>query len=290
MKSKIKSYETRLEKCAEFPFYIYKVECKANTVGIYAHWHEELEILYANCRGNIEIEGKSLEFKENDIIFVNKEQLHLVNALSDGMIYAILFDYAFLDFKHNDLCQINIIEPLKNKKKFFPTIINAEVNEYNQIKACLFEMINQYDSDVLGKELKIKCNIYEILFILYSANKLYSATGAKNNDDVNQLLYVKKTIQFIEENFHLPLTIDDMAKNVSISKFHLIKIFKQITGVTPIIYLRNIRIEKSIKYLREGYTVTQTAYICGFNNLSYFIRVFRDRFNMSPKEFQKNVL
>jgi AraC-like DNA-binding protein len=69
-----------------------------------------------------------------------------------------------------------------------------------------------------------------------------------------------------------------------------IKIFKQITGVTPIIYLRDFRIEQSIKCLSKGYTVTQTAYMCGFNNLSYFIRAFRERFNMPPKEFQKTVL
>lgn len=290
LKSRIRSYETRLEKSSMLPFYIYKIECKKNTTGIYAHWHEELEILYVNCRGIIEIEGAPISFKENDIIFINKDQLHLVNALSDGLIYAIVFDYSFIDFKNSDFCQVHIIENLKSKKMFFPAVISNAETEYEMIKSYLFEMVNQYYSNILGKELKIKCNIYEIIFLLYSANKLSKATEIKNNQDVNQLSYVKATIHYMENDFNSPLTIDEMAKNISISKFHLIKVFKQITGVTPIIYLRDLRIEKSIKYLNEGHSVTQTAYMCGFNNLSYFIRTFRERFKVSPKEFQNTVL
>ncbi|HHY83311.1 MAG TPA: AraC family transcriptional regulator [Clostridiales bacterium] len=290
MKSKIKSYETRLEKCTNFPFYIYKVDCKANTIGIYAHWHEEAEILYINCRGTIEIEGTSFDIKENDIVFINKEQLHLANVQSDGMIYAIVFDYNLIDFNSNDFCQINIIEPLKSKKMLFPSVINSQNNQYEQIKAKLFEMVSLYYSDIPGKQLKIKCNIYEILFLLYSSNMLLIPTEAKGTYDLNQLSYVKATIYYMENNYNKQITIDDMAKNVSISKFHLIKIFKQITGVTPIIYLRDFRIEQSVKCLSEGCTVTQTAFMCGFNNLSYFIRAFKERFNMSPKEFQKTVL
>ncbi|HHU78912.1 MAG TPA: AraC family transcriptional regulator [Clostridiales bacterium] len=290
MRSKIKSYETRLEKCSNFPFYIYRVECKANAIGIYAHWHEEAEILYIDCQGTIEIEGTSYDIKENDIVFINKEQLHLVNAHTDGMIYAIVFDYDFIDFNTNDFCQINIIEPLKSKKMLFPTVINSQNNQYEQIKSYLFEMVNQYYSNIPGKQLKIKCNIYEIIFLLFSADMFHMPAEAESDYDRSQLAYVKAVIHYMEDHYNEQITIDDMAQYVSISKFHLIKIFKQITGVTPIIYLRDFRIEQSIKCLSKGYTVTQTAYMCGFNNLSYFIRAFRERFNMPPKEFQKTVL
>ena len=213
----------------------------------------------------------------------------MVNALSDGLIYAIVFDYSFLDFNSSDFSQIHIIENLKNKKIFFPAIISNAENEYEMIKNYLFEMVNQYNGNIPGKELKIKCNIYEILFLLYSTNKL-SKKAEINIHDINQLSYVKETILHMENDYNSQLTIDELAKKVSISKFHLIKIFKQITGVTPIIYLRDLRIEKSVKYLNEGHSVTQTAYMCGFNNLSYFIRTFRERFKVSPKEFQKSTM
>jgi len=266
-------------------FYIYDLKAKAGNSVIDAHWHNDLEILCTECDGAIELDTKTFEFKKNSFVFVNKAQLHPVTAYSDGEIFAIVFDLDFLDFKNDDFCQTEIIDALKNKTYLFPQFMDLDKSLREEITAVLKNTVSLYYSDIPGKELKIKCNLYEIIFLLY-ANKKFILSKEDNYGSA-QLNYVKETVTFMENNYSQHVTIDGLAKNINTSKYYLIKIFKQITGETPIIYLRNLRLDISKTILEEGFSVTQTALMSGFQNVSYYIRHFKSRNSVTPKEYQR---
>ena len=287
MHGEMKLYEARRERNPAFPFYMYKLECREGASVIYAHWHEEVEILYAACSGSITVEGTAADFAQNDIIFVNKGRLHHAGSASKGLLYVLVFDYDCLEFRGGDFCQTNIIERLKDGRLFFPLRISETDELHAPVRDCLLEMVRLYSDGTPGRELKIKCCLYEIIFLLYSAGRLSAGGKAEPACDGNQLSYVKAAIRYMEENHPAQLTVDDIARSVSISKYHFIKTFRQITGMTPIHYLRDLRIEKSVALLKAGHSITQTAYSCGFNNLSYYIRAFRQRHGVSPRAFQK---
>ena len=289
MEQRMNYFEVRSERNSAFPFYLYRIECVENTSAIYAHWHEEVEILYVTCNGVITVDGISRSFNEGDIIFINKDQLHHANVLSSGLLSAMVIDYSCLEFRYNDFCQISIIDKLKNKKLFFPSVIEESEDMHEQIKSCLFTIMYQYNSNNPGKELKIKCCLYEILFLLYSSGRFCASSETASSHEPTQLSYVKAAIRYMQDNFHMQLTVDEIARFVSISKYHFIKTFKQIMGITPMVYLRDLRIEKSIDYLKTGQPITQAAYQCGFNNLSYYIRVFRSCYGLSPNEYKKTL-
>ena len=268
-------------------FYIYRLHCKEGENVISPHWHDEFEVLYTTCDGVIELDRETIEFSKDNFIFINKEQMHSVRASSDGHIYALVFAFESLSFVNNNFCQTEIIDKLNNMTYLFPQYTELEEELQNKILELLGEIIELYLSDTLGRELKMKCNLYEIIFLIYSNGKFIINEKDEKYNCI-QLDYARKVIQYMENNFSENITIDKLAKELSLNKHYLIKIFKQITGETPIIYLRNLRIDCSKDLLKQGYSITEAATLSGFNNISYYIRHFKDKNSVTPKEYQKN--
>ena len=259
-------------------------ETKAGRNEFGAHWHSDFEIMYMDFDGVAQIDSEIIEFKRGDAVFVNKERIHTVTAHSDGLLYVLIFDFEYLDFSNDDFCQAEIIDALKNKVYLFPRFSDLSVELREEITAILQNIITVYASDIRGKELKIKCYIYEMIFLLYSHDAFIVRTGNRANPMM--FTYVKNMITFMEQNFTKLITIDDMSKSIGISKYYFIKIFKQVTGVTPIIYLKNLRVNSSKEFLTKGYSVTDACFISGFNNVSYYIRKFKEQSHITPKQFQ----
>ena len=79
-----------------------------------------------------------------------------------------------------------------------------------------------------------------------------------------------------------------MADAVGFSTKYFCNFFKNMTGKTPVGYLNVYRIEKACKkLLTTDMPITQIAYTCGFNDLSYFIKIFKQIKNCTPKQFRK---
>jgi AraC-like DNA-binding protein len=66
------------------------------------------------------------------------------------------------------------------------------------------------------------------------------------------------------------------------STFHFIRVFAELIGSPPHRHLLQVRLRRAHEMLREGRTVTETCFACGFNNLSHFSRTFARHFGRNP--------
>jgi AraC-like DNA-binding protein len=93
---------------------------------------------------------------------------------------------------------------------------------------------------------------------------------------------IRKVISFIRDNYHEALTLDGIAEYCAVSKYHLCRLFKTVTGYTIGGYLGQVRIDRACALLAAGSSVTQACNESGFGNLSHFIQVFRTHTGRSP--------
>lgn len=101
---------------------------------------------------------------------------------------------------------------------------------------------------------------------------------------------IRKAKQFIHENLAQPLTLEGVAKAVSVSPFHFCKIFKQATGLTFTDFVNRARVEKAKRLLmKPAARITEVAYDSGFQSLSHFNRSFRRVAAESPTEFRSRM-
>lgn len=100
--------------------------------------------------------------------------------------------------------------------------------------------------------------------------------------------YIKEVLKTIEKNFQSPLSLDMLASQQNISKFHLAKEFKKYTGNTVNEYIINTRLSYAKELLKySDLPIREITYACGMNNISHFINLFKSRERMTPLAYRK---
>lgn len=99
---------------------------------------------------------------------------------------------------------------------------------------------------------------------------------------------IEAVMEYINLNYHLPITLVEIAQKANLSPTYLSKKFRRITGVTFKEYLNYIRIRRASQaLLTTDDSITQIAADCGFNGSNYFKDIFRKTTGFSPREFRK---
>lgn len=108
----------------------------------------------------------------------------------------------------------------------------------------------------------------------------------KGDRDQNHIM--ARVLCFIDENYQDPIALDDLCRIGNMSKFHFIRKFKEITGLSFKEYLNRKRVEEAkVLMTRDGLNISQACYAVGFGDLSYFGRVFRKIEGKSPSQFRR---
>ena len=81
-----------------------------------------------------------------------------------------------------------------------------------------------------------------------------------------------------------PLSLDTLASLCGVTKFHLMRQFKQYTGQTIFSYLNHLRCQNAELLIAEGNSITEAAYASGFESLSYFSRTYKKHMGTAPSK------
>lgn len=101
---------------------------------------------------------------------------------------------------------------------------------------------------------------------------------------------ITKAVQFIDENYHEVLTLDKVCQISNLSKFHFVRKFKEIMGLSFKEYLNRKRVTQAKALMKDdNLNISEACYAVGFGDLSYFGRVFRKIEGRSPSEYKKSL-
>ncbi len=99
---------------------------------------------------------------------------------------------------------------------------------------------------------------------------------------------VDRAINYMNTHISEKITLEKIAERVNLSAGHFTKIFKSVTGDTPIEYLNKLRLQKARKMLMNDVeNITEIALQCGFNSSSYFSYCFLESYNLTPSAFRQ---
>lgn len=98
--------------------------------------------------------------------------------------------------------------------------------------------------------------------------------------------FLKKLFSLLENHLdNASFGIEDIATDLGMSRMTLFRKVKTLTGYSTSDLIRNYRLNRATELLKEGVTISETAYKVGFNSLAYFSKCFRDVYQMTPSEF-----
>ena len=98
---------------------------------------------------------------------------------------------------------------------------------------------------------------------------------------------VEEILSFMRDNIHLRLSVDEMARRVSVSPSRLRQIFREETGTSPVRYLRKLRMARAKELLESTFlSVKEVAAKAGLNSISHFVTNFENTFGRSPSAYR----
>jgi AraC-like DNA-binding protein len=102
---------------------------------------------------------------------------------------------------------------------------------------------------------------------------------------------IDRAIAYMNSHLSEKITLEDLAGQVNLSTGHFSKIFKSVTGETPIEFLNTIRLQKARHLLINNTdNITEIALKCGFRSSAYFSTCFIEKYRMTPSSFRQKVL
>ena len=127
--------------------------------------------------------------------------------------------------------------------------------------------------------------LYQILGFIIQ-NGYFSSAPLKNGRNYKKVSQLKRALALIEENYASPLTLEQLSAAAKMSPKYFCRFFQEMTHHTPIEYLNLYRIEHACyQLITTDRSVTEIAFNCGFNDLSYFIKTFKRYKGITPKRY-----
>jgi AraC-like DNA-binding protein len=271
-----------------YPYTQYFIHGATRAFHIPVHWHDEVEIIYIKKgKGTVTLDFESHYVEAGDIIIVVPGQTHGISQLNDySMEYEnIFFEPDMFISKLSDGLETSFFIPLLSGDLIFNHIITRDDNDYTLLADCLNRADNLCSMDFpKGYELAIKGYMYEFFFHLNNMCEESSIINVAHNKRMDK---IKDVIKYIEENYQHPISIDEIADVCNFSSSHFMKYFKKVMGTSFTDYLNEYRLSMASRLLLSSSdNILEIAAECGYDNLSYFNRLFKKKYGVTPSAYR----
>lgn len=281
-----------------YPVHVYFIELsKMYLQRIRWHWHPEVEIIIINHgEADFLTEDKKIRLHAGQGIIINHNTMHTVQPVGEDAncsLYSTTFHPSFLFGYGNTSMSGKFLVPVLSSP-FFRTLV---LDESDPLQEKLLDTINNVIAINLtkrfGYELTTKSYLCQFWLLLIETIIPKNVKGAKSSSASMDELRVKNIIMYIEGHYSETISLEDLADSVHISKSECCRCFKRTLQLSPIEYLMKYRIFKAANLIQSNdpgaHSMSALAFSVGFNNASYFNKVFRQFLNCTPREYKKSL-
>ncbi len=289
----ILEYENYQEKILHgnplFPYITYLCSIPLDFSYVPVHWHDEMEIVYIKKgRGLVTVDFRQYPVHAGMFALIIPGQLHSIEQFeNEKMEYEnIIFHPNILISKKTDTCNSDFLLPLLSGKITVPTLYAPDCPCYAEIKACIDANDEICKTNPKAYQLFLKSQLFLLFYILF--HNCAKMEPVRTN--YRSLEKMKQILKYLENNYMNKITIEEIAAEVHLSQSHFMKYFKNIMGTSFIEYLNEYRLTMAQRLLvSSDSSVLDIAAEVGFDNLSYFNRIFKKRFGQTPSACRKHV-
>lgn len=255
------------------------------------HWHNELEaviIAEGSCAFFVDSEKHTLQ--TGDGIFVNSNFLHTVveEDCRNCLIHSITFQPRLVGGSLDSIFWQKYLQPLLGDPSFNCMFLSQTVDWQ---KEALEAIEAAWKMDVLeapGFEFEVRHFLSRLIWLIAShrppAQTIPSEKSLRDGERIKLML------QYIHDHYSEGIDTCQIAGSAMISTSECLRCFRSTIGTTPIQYVRQYRILQAAKLLT---TTTQKIIdigtLCGFQEMSYFARSFKEQTGFTPSEYRKKM-
>lgn len=248
------------------------------------HYHDFDKItIFIKGTVNYMVEGKSYELKPYDIVLVKHNDIHRL-SVDASTVYERIIVYispGFMNAYKTDSYDLSFC--FQRAVKEHSNVLRIPSLEKSSLFKAILRLEKSFLDDGYAAEL-----YRQVLFLEFMIH--LNRAAAKNHlefiDTDNCNAKVVQILQYINEHLDGNLAIDALARHFYISKYHMMRQFKQETGYTIGNYITQKRLLLAKELILSGVPGTQACFDCGYHDYSTFSRAYRGLFGESCRETQ----
>lgn len=239
-----------------------------------AHWHETWSmgaVIHGAHDNSPKATGQGI-VSSGQVTIIAPGEVHAGRVVgTEGCQYVMFY------FKHSDL--INAVEQLDKKLEPFALATLEAPELYRELVTCA-----QVLSEPSSTQFDIEVSWTRCLILLVEKLSQTVLTGKPvlQTTDSKRLQVAR---DYLGSHSESTITLDQLAKEANLSKYHLCRQFTLLFNISPNKYLRQIRLHKARQLLRQGWPVLDVALSCGFSDQSHFGRQFKATFGITPNSY-----
>ena len=241
------------------------------------HYHDfHKVVIFISGKAAYHIEGKAYQLKPWDILLVNRHAIH-----RPEIDHSVPYE-RFILWIQNDIPWQELLKCFQkaNDRSYNLVRLNSALQE--KMKDILFELENSAKSDEYGREILTQSLFLQFMVYL---NRIFLE---------KQYIFDKKSytfdsqianiLQYINHNLKEDLSVEALSAKYYVSKYHLMRKFKEETGYTLHNYIVSKRLLMARSLIDQGMPVIKAAQESGFAEYSTFSRAYRKQFKTTPSE------
>ncbi len=280
----------------EYPLAVYHVDLHSLYMGFVRwHWHEEIEIdVVTEGRMECMIGNDSFILEKGDYLFINQNVMHSIHPIGNesGCFHAIVFHPAILFNYTKTYLNTKYLLPIVSNTNLKYFIMNTSYAHYSEVNAQLSELVEVNTTHDFGFELISRSCLSRFWLLLLKEFNAADQTATKETLSLSESR-AKEAIIYIQEHYNEAITLEEIAAAIHVSKSECCRCFKRSLHTTPFEYLMKYRIFMASMKIRQNpgnsLSFSEIAASVGFNNVSYFNKLFKLYLKCTPSQYRKNL-
>lgn len=264
-------YESRNFINRVLPFSLH-IDIMVNTPHHYVHKQRELELIVGiSGEGQVITDLKPIPAAKDEIVVIHPNHIHYVVSDTIFKYYCLIIDPDFLT-----TCGVQAESIYFNDHICDPELVRL-----------FHKLYEEWNLDDPYRNAILKSYVSQILVTLCRHHQVSDITSKKESRTLRK---IKQSISYIKINFRQSLSLDEIAEEAGLSKYHYCREFKKATDLTPIEFINRTRCEFAKNLFEtKKYSVSEVSELSGFSTLAHFSKTFRSFFGAYPSEFVKHM-
>ena len=280
----------RFDPCQDMHRKDFELQYKRDTYlkDVELHHHDFYEI-YFLISGDVTytVESRQYRIMPGDILLINPQELHQIcirPEMSAYERYVLWIDPKLLTQYSTELTDLT--KNLDPGRTGHSNLLRTKPEQASLLQR-LFDQLceessqSSYGSDLLQQAL--------LLQLLVTINRLVDKDAPRAEEQTHSSKAVSEVVDYVNLHYSEPLSLEQLAEQVYVSKYHLSHEFNRLVGTSVYRYIQKKRLLIARQLLAQGKRPNEVYSSCGFGDYAGFYRAFRNEYGISPREYAQSV-